>query len=215
MSSTTRRPGPPDGKRATNRRRRTNEIATAALPLLLEQGVESVTIDAICGAAGIAKGSFYRYFDDKIALVEHLLQPLSDELHAVIDDTEQALRDARDVERLEQAYQLLAARVSEALLSRTDVVQLYLQESRAPGVGARAPIAELGEAVGAGAIRLTIAARSHGLLRDVDPAVSALAVVGAIERLLAEALAGRLKAEPLAAARDLLTIVLDGVRLRE
>ena len=34
-------------------------------PLFLERGIETVTIDEITREAGVAKGSFYRYFDDK------------------------------------------------------------------------------------------------------------------------------------------------------
>ena len=39
-------------------------------------GFRRTTVAALCRAAGIAKGSFYRYFEDKAQLVEALFEPL-------------------------------------------------------------------------------------------------------------------------------------------
>jgi len=59
------RPGPVGGKRDQNRRERTAGLVSAGLQQFLERGIETVTIDEITREAGVAKGSFYRYFDDK------------------------------------------------------------------------------------------------------------------------------------------------------
>jgi AcrR family transcriptional regulator len=65
------RPGP----RRTERTRAA--IREAANALFLERGVDATTVDAICAAAGISKGTFYLYFHRKEdLLVEYGLQRL-------------------------------------------------------------------------------------------------------------------------------------------
>ena len=56
------RPGQAGGKRDQNRRARTQGLCDAAEKLFLARGIESVSIDDITKEAGVAKGSFYRYF---------------------------------------------------------------------------------------------------------------------------------------------------------
>src|SRR3954465_13165898 len=70
-----KRPGQPGGVRATNRREKERVLLDAALLLFLARGVEGVSVDDITRAAGVAKGSFYRYFKDQEALVEALVEP--------------------------------------------------------------------------------------------------------------------------------------------
>ena len=68
-----RRPGP--SPQRTERTR--SAIREAANRLFLERGVDATTVDAICAAAGISKGTFYLYFHRKEdLLVEYGLQRL-------------------------------------------------------------------------------------------------------------------------------------------
>jgi AcrR family transcriptional regulator len=68
-----RRPRPAPQK--TERTR--SAIREAANRLFLERGVDATTVDAICAAAGISKGTFYLYFHRKEdLLVEYGLQRL-------------------------------------------------------------------------------------------------------------------------------------------
>src|SRR5882724_8659986 len=89
------RPGRPGGKRDTNRKRRTGALTDAGLALFLARGVETVTIDEIVERASMAKGSFYRYFPDKSALVEAIFAPLAEQVAEAFDSCERALKAAR------------------------------------------------------------------------------------------------------------------------
>src|SRR2546422_4882957 len=52
-------------------------LREAANRLFLERGVDATTVDAICAAAGVSKGTFYLYFHRKEdLLVEYGLQRL-------------------------------------------------------------------------------------------------------------------------------------------
>ena len=70
-ASRTRRPQP----QRTERTR--GAIREAANRLFLERGVDATSVDAICAAAGVSKGTFYLYFHRKEdLLVEYGLQRL-------------------------------------------------------------------------------------------------------------------------------------------
>lgn len=208
------RPGPPGGKRDVNRKRRVHAIARAALTLFLEKGVEAVTIDDIAREAEIAKGSFYRYFEDKTELVEAIFQPMGSIMKGALQRCEDALEQAEDRDSLVAAYQGLARDLIPVALGHLDEVKLYLQENRAPAQGARAPIRALALEVETRAVRLTEVAVQKGLLRVPDPRISALAVVGAIEQLALGFLGGRLDAPPPTVATTLIDLVLEGLRIR-
>lgn len=189
-------------------------LEKAGLALFLAHGVDGVTVDALAASAKMAKGSFYRYFDDVEALLAHLLAPVELGLETAFSDCESKLRDARTKRELVEAYQTLAFALATTVLSAQDVVRLYLQESRGAPSGARRPIARLARTVRARALLLTEAAHQHGLQRPVPPLVSAHAVVGAAEELVFIALAGREIGEPAEVASALIELVLDGVRAR-
>lgn len=206
------RPGQPGGKRDRNRRARLAQLREAGLRLFLAHGVETVTIDDIAKEAGTAKGNFYRYFEDKEDLVAGIVQPAGEILGEAFDRCLAALEEARDERSLFGAYQTFALGMLPLALGHPDVVRLYLQESRAPAEGARAPIRALADDIRARAVQLTRYAVEHDLLTVRDPRVSALAVVGAVEQLAWSFLNGELDAAPDEVARTLISLVLRGIR---
>jgi AcrR family transcriptional regulator len=214
VSAPRERPGAPGGKRDRNRRERTALLGRTGLALFLARGIEVVTIDDICGAADVAKGSFYRYFADKEALVEALVTPVEQALRTALEGCEARLGQAEDAEALRGAYQGLALALLPVALGHLDVLRLYLQERAAPAVGARAPLAGLARTIDEGAVRLTEVAIERGLIDVPDPRVSAFIVVGAIERLAHGVLQGSLEASPVDIFTTLIRLVLDGVRGR-
>ncbi len=210
-----KRPGPPGGKRDENRRRRTRELCDAGLDLFLEKGIEGVTIDDIVRAAGVAKGSFYRYFEDKADLVEAIVSPLAAQVDDAFREGQAALEKASSNRRLFAAYQLLAEKLAGAIFLQPLVVKLYLQEMRTPSAGARAPIHALATRIADEAVSLTATARTHALWRPVHPRVSALAVVGSVEKLLFAFLSGEDLGELAEIPDALISMILDGLRLKD
>ncbi len=206
------RPGQVGGKRDENRKQRRAELEGAALEMFLAQGIEGTTIDDIVERSGAAKGSFYRYYEDKRDIVSALLAPVRTALETTFATAENEISAAQDPQSLVDAYLKLALSVSGALFEHRDVALLYLQEARAQGIGARKPMRELSDAIADAALRLTLAARHRGLLRDLDPRVTSLAVLGATERLLFETFRDPGFATPLEVAEALVSMVLDGLR---
>jgi AcrR family transcriptional regulator len=206
------RPGPVGGKRDANRRARTQGLFDAATRLFLERGLQSVSIDDITKEAGIAKGSFYRYFADKEDLVRALLGPTRERVLSAFARAERKLLEADGAAATRSAYLRLGRELAVTLMGAPSIARLYLQESRAPGLEARLPMRELEREVVAAARRITEVALSHGLLRRVHPQVSSLTVIGAAERLLHAYLNGDLEVNPVTAMQDLVMIVLEGIR---
>ncbi len=206
------RPGPLGGVRDANRRQRTHDLCAAALALFLEQGINPVAIEAITSRAGVAKASFYRYFKDKEELVATLFAPVSGATLDALSTCAATLADARQASELLPAYQRLGAALARVIFAHRDVVLLYLQEARAPGVGARRPVSDLAQAIDDHARQLTEAGRVHRLLRPFDAPTSSLAVVGAAERLLLAVLRGEDVGDPLNLPTALASMVLDGLR---
>lgn len=69
-------------RRARNKAAVRERLVTAALDLFLRKGIEGTTVEAVTRAAGVAKGTFFNYFDSKIhVLVEHYGH-LVEEVHA-------------------------------------------------------------------------------------------------------------------------------------
>lgn len=205
------RPGPAGGARARNRQQRTAALCDAALPLFLSRGLETTTVDAITQGAGVAKGSFYRYFEDKEQLVATLFAPFAEALDAALDGCAEAIEAAEGPAALFGAYEALAGDLAAAFTLNPEVVRLYLQEHRGPDEGARRPIRTLASRMREGAISLTEAAHARALLRPLPPAVTALAVVGAVEAILAAALEGELAFDPPSVIQSLVDMMLKGV----
>jgi AcrR family transcriptional regulator len=206
------RPGRPGGRRDTNRKERTTGLTDAALELFLADGIDAVTIEDITSRAGVAKGTFYRYFDDKGAIVESIMAPVH---AAVVDSFDQslaAIAAARTPAAAAAAYEVLAGGLVELVLHHGDAALLYLQENRGPSRGARAPVIRIAAVLADKAIQHTEAVRAHGLLKPFPSEVSTLAVIGAAERLLYAALSGHIKTDVLEVPALLISLILDGIR---
>ncbi len=58
--------------------RRRREIAVAVREFMKSSDFDSLTVDDICNATGIAKGTFYHYFEGKDSLLDEVLYPIDD-----------------------------------------------------------------------------------------------------------------------------------------
>jgi AcrR family transcriptional regulator len=208
------RPGPEGGKRDTNRKERTDALLKAGVTLFLENGIEQASIDDIARAAGMAKGNFYRYFDDKGALVEAILLPLAEGFRTHMQRCEKALSESRDADEVTSAYAQLSLSLGLLAKGELEAFRLYLQERRAPSTPSRAAVSALAQEIETSAVALSRFAKEHGVIDVDDPTVSALAVVGAAEQLALHRLTGDLPSDDLTVVRVLVRMILDGVRKR-
>jgi AcrR family transcriptional regulator len=93
--------GAPAGRVARRRERAYRRIVAAAEGLIAERGVDGVTVDAIAGAADIARRSFYHHFESKHDLLVPIARARTralnrriDRLVATIDDPAEVMATA-------------------------------------------------------------------------------------------------------------------------
>jgi AcrR family transcriptional regulator len=207
-----KRPGQPGGVRDTNRKARIEALIDAGQHLFLEGGVEGVSVDDITSKAKMAKGSFYRYFDSQAELVAAMIEPVRSKMTDALEQCSVALDTAATRDAQFDAYKRLGDAISTIFLDWPGIVRLYLQENRAPAVGARKPIVELAAVIARYAIAITQKAQGHGILRPIPVGVSALSVVGAAERLVLALLLEEPIGNPLEVPEHLTTLILDGLK---
>jgi AcrR family transcriptional regulator len=190
---------------------RTQQIGEAALVLFLAEGVDAVTIDGIVNRAGIAKGSFYRYFDSKSHVVESLFEPLRQSVSSAMNICRMNLRKESTREEVMKAYQELGTTMAAALLRYRDVTLLYLQESRGPRTEVRAPLFGLRRDLREVCVSLARATHEHGITRDVSPEVTAISVLGVAENVFYEYLYNDDFVDSDALAEEVFEVILSGV----
>jgi AcrR family transcriptional regulator len=117
-------------RRARKKERTRQEIFSAAMELFAKRGFEAVTIEAICDAADVARGTFFLHFPTKAALLWEWNRQVADEFRA-------ELREPR--RNAVSEIRALVEHISEKLLSQADVMSGLLQEFFAtPHVAAEA-----------------------------------------------------------------------------
>ncbi|MBP9205292.1 MAG: TetR/AcrR family transcriptional regulator [Kofleriaceae bacterium] len=180
------RPGPAGGARDRNRRANAARLGEAGLALFLEHGVAAVTIEQIAARAGMAKGSFYRYAADKADLVGQIMAPVIADTVAALDACAAGLRTIAPAQRsaLLMTYLEVARALATVVTRDPPRVLLYLQEARAPRATAAPALAALATELEARTVELTRLAHAHGLIRAVDPDLTAQAVLGTVEAVL-------------------------------
>lgn len=207
----TERPGRPGGRRDTNRKEKVRALVDAGLTLFLERGIEATTIDEIAAQAGVAKGSFYRYFASKEELTTFLFVDVAALVQQSFVDCRERLSRSSSFEEITDAYETLGGDLGRALLLHDREVLLYLQESRGPAHGAKRPVRALSDEITSGAYSLTEVGRARGLLKPFASKVTAMAVIGAAERLIYGVLSGEDVGDPMSIPQTLSTLILDGV----
>jgi AcrR family transcriptional regulator len=112
-------PAPVATRRARKKERTRREIFGAAMELFAKRGFDAVTIEAICDAADVARGTFFLHFPSKAALVWEWNRQVADEFRA-------GLREPR--ESAVSELRALVEHISERLVAQADVMTGMLRE---------------------------------------------------------------------------------------
>jgi len=112
----------PESRRARKKDRTRAGIFRAAMDLFSERGVEAVTVEQICTAADVAKGTFFLHFSSKAAL----LAEWSRELASGLADRLRDPPDSRDSALLQ--YRTLVEYLGEHWRSRPDATRALLPQ---------------------------------------------------------------------------------------
>ena len=204
----------PKSKRArpVPRDERTTQLIAAAKDVFAKKGYHATTVDDITRAAGVAKGTFYLYFDEKRAIyyevVRHFLQLVKDVGRSVQQDVHDGVAF---LARAQQA----ARELMRVFVDNHDLARLTYRES----MGLDRELEQMLETfyreiaeVEAENVRLGI---QLGMFRQVDPLLTAYAHIGMVERVLLTMLQspGTLP-PPNEVVDQMLAIAFEGLRAR-
>lgn len=122
-------------RRDRKKQRTRRDLYDAAVHLFLRDGVDAVTIDAICAAADVARATFFLHFPTKDAVLAEYGRQVTSDLAAELDD------DARSATAsLRHALEFLCTRALEhaplmqpilhAMLTRPGAIVVHAEQGR-------------------------------------------------------------------------------------
>ena len=109
--------------------RRRGDLLDAAARLFAAHGVEATSVAAIAEAAGVAKGSFYRYFSSREELVAALKERFVDELLTEVSGFAERI-GIDDWWALTDAF---VARMVRSLVERRDLIRVFAAQPSGDG----------------------------------------------------------------------------------
>lgn len=109
----------PRSRRERKKERTRQEIYRAAMALFVAQGFDAVTVEDICHAADVAKGTFFLHFPTKDALLLEYGQQVSGELEEILSN-----HRGGAISALRKMFGFLAERA----LHHADIVRLVVRE---------------------------------------------------------------------------------------
>jgi AcrR family transcriptional regulator len=213
-SAAKRRPAataPPPRRSAALRDERRAQLVAAARDVFGAKGYHDATVDDITRAAGVAKGTFYLYFDEKREVYYDLVRSF---LQHVKDIGMSVRREVRTAQEFYDRCELAAGQLLRVFRDHFGLARLAYRESMSLDAELERMLREFYRdlaRVEADNIRLGI---ELGLFRPVDPLVCAYAHIGMVERVAFGLLSEANPHEPEHVVRELLAIAFEGLRKR-
>lgn len=163
-----------------SREARRLQIKQTALSVFADAGYHATSVSDLVAAAGVARGTFYLYFDSKDAIFLELLDDLTAQLRARIVGVDLSAGAAPLAEQLERTV----ARLLQATIDNRPLTRIIFREA----VGLHAPVDErlraFDDDLHAYVVRSIAVAQQMDAVRELDPAVSAACVVGSVRELV-------------------------------
>ncbi len=176
-------------RREDNKARKREKLETEGLKLFLEHGYDRASIEQVVAAADVARGTFYLYFPDKLALFETLIDRWFTPMIAIFEEVDQQLETAIDRTASLMIYSVMAQKFMLTAAEHRDELLLFFREVRRAGeAGDRLRAREL--QVLEASTGITLKASQKGLITVEDPRLAAHIIIGASERLHYEWLIG-------------------------
>lgn len=181
---------PEDGRStraAAMRDRRRRAVLHASVRVFSEKGYHATRISDLIEAAGIARGTFYLYFESKNAIFHELL----DELLARIDASVDGVEIGPGSPSLREQLLAIVRRVLATFDENPELVRLVLRS--APGLDAEidAKLAAFYAQLHAWLAQSLRNAQALGLVRPLDASEVAWSIVGAVKQHLERSLEER------------------------
>lgn len=198
------------GIREARKEARRQAIEEAGLELFLSEGYERASVERIASAVGIARGTFYLYYDDKHALFAEFCERLYAPLVEALQRFQRQLEGADSAEKQRLLYLQMSFELAQLLETARPLLMLHFRVQRTAGPAGQL-VAEWMARFEAISIDILSDARDRGLIRELDPVTVTLAIVGSAERLIWASLIGDERLDADRAALELANVYFSGV----
>jgi AcrR family transcriptional regulator len=201
----------PRSRPPVDRDARRQQLVEAARDQFARKGYHATTVDDITRAAGVAKGTFYLYFDEKREVYYDVVRGF---MNLIKDIGGQVGREPVTVAEFLTRAEAAAQHLMQVFLDNHELAKLAYRESMGLDPELETMVSrfyrEIAE-VEADNIR---AAQKLGVIRqDIDPLLVAYSHIGIVERvLLAIVEAPQDFPDPRAVVRQMLQVVFEGLR---
>jgi AcrR family transcriptional regulator len=187
------------------------QLVDAARDVFGQKGYHAATVDDITRAAGVAKGTFYLYFEEKREVYYELVRTF---LRHVKDIGASVAREVRTAQDFFARSEDAANELVRVFLEHHKLARLTYRESMSLDAELERLLRDFYRdlaRVEADNVRLGI---ELGLFRQVDPMICAYAHIGMVERVALALLHEPSPPEPKLVARELLSIAFEGLKKR-
>jgi AcrR family transcriptional regulator len=196
-------------RRSVAKDERRAQLVQAAQAVFAQRGYHAATVDDITRAAGVAKGTFYLYFEEKREIYYEVIRGFLALIKDIGRSIGQAPRGSDYFSRAEHA----ANQLMRVFIENREMARLAYRESMGLDAELEKLIGgfyrEIAE-VEAANIQVGI---DLGLFRAVDPLVVAYAHIGMVERVLLAMLEeGSGLPPPEAIVKELMLLAFEGLR---
>jgi AcrR family transcriptional regulator len=163
-----------------SREARRVQIKDSALRVFSERGYHQTSVSDLVDAAGVARGTFYLYFDSKEAIFLELLEDLTTHLRENIG----GIDATRGVASIEQQLHHVVVRILRTAVENRPLTRIIFREAVGLHASVDARLRAFDDQLyGFVAASLRLGAQL-GALRPVDAEVGAVAVVGALREIV-------------------------------
>lgn len=188
---------------------RQRQILDCAKRVFAERGFHAANISHICAAAGIGRGTLYQYFASKKSVFTAILRETLDRVRARMERqrTDRFPRPERLTRAQVVEYTTAALRDLLGVVFEDDAtLRIVLREAVGLDVDIEKILGEIDDALITMVASELARARDAGIVRDLDPVVTATLMVGAIEKLALRALRSDAPVDLDALAREAATL---------
>jgi AcrR family transcriptional regulator len=168
------------GKRGRDERR--NQLLVAARQVFASKGYHAATVDDITRAAGVAKGTFYLYFNEKRAVFYDLIRTFFD---LVTEIGRSVAEEVGDREEYVRRLELAVGGLCELFREQRDLVKLVYRESMGLDPELESMVREFYRRMAQIEAENVRRGIGLGLFReDLHPLLVAYGQIGMVERVL-------------------------------
>lgn len=192
-----------------SREARRTQLKEAALAVFAERGFHATSVADLIAAAGVARGTFYLYFDSKEALFLELLDDLMAELRAGIKGVD----PSPGAPSVRAQLPHVIARVLKVVANNRSLTRILFREAIGLDEAVDARLAAFNDQLHAYVVAALTLGRRMGVVRaELDVEVAATCVVGGVRYVVQrEVVVGDDEPDVDRLSRGIVALYLDGV----